>query len=347
VSPRSWKFRLFDIIEAIEKVNLFCIDLNTSEEFKNELKTFDACIKNLEVIGEATSKIPNEIKKEYPTIPWKQIKGMRNILAHEYFGANAAVIWTTIKSDLPQLKHEIEKIVQKYETTTHPWRICPIGEYYVSGSDVDEHPRAQSYVKGHPRRSHCRQSKNIQANVLNASEIKLITTEFILPQFKNIKLKNYGFKDKDHKYDPVIAGWTKYWNDIFNPKIPLEADFVKALIASESSFNPDPWKGDRKKAMGIGQLVPTTIKSLQGYKKELKDHLIEINGDDAFDTDANIAALVRWLHQKQKLATHTLKREATWLEAVENYKGQLKKSKNSESYKESMSQFLYLLKRTP
>lgn len=340
MSHRSWKFRLHDIIESIDKINLFCIDLNSDGDLQRELVIFDACIRNLEIIGEASHKIPTEIKKAYPQIPWREIKGMRNIIAHEYFGVSSLIIWKTIKNRLPTLKIDIENIIKKYEATNHPWRVCPIGEYYVSGSDVDAHYRQNHQVNAHPRSWHCREGKNLNANVLNASEIKLISRDFILPQFEKVILKNYGFKKLDHKYDALIAGWTQFWNDIFKPNILLKPDFVKALIASESGFNPDPFKGDRKKAMGIGQLVPTTVKALQGHRKELKDNLIEINGDEVFDPEVNISALVRWLHQKQYLASKKLKREATWIEAVENYKGQLGKNKESAKYKLYLGKFL-------
>ena len=314
--------------------------MNSDGDLKNEVVIFDACVRNLEIIGEASHKIPNEIKKAYPQVPWREIKGMRNILAHEYFGVSTPIIWKTIKTRLPALKSDIESIIKKYEYPNHPWRVCPVGEYYVSGSEVDAHPRLNHFVKEHPRRSHCRQSKNLTANVLNGSEIKLIGQDFILPKFKDTVLKDYGFKKLDHKYDAVIAGWTQFWNDVFNPKLKLDPNFVKALIASESGFDPDPYKGNKKKAMGIGQLMPTTVKSLQGFKNELRDNLFEFNDNDVFDPEINIAALIRWLHQKQFLASKKLKRDASWVEAVENYKGQMGKNKTSDTYKRYMGKFL-------
>ncbi len=120
---------------------------------------------------------------------------------------------------------------------------------------------------------------------------------------------------------------------------------MKALIASESSFIPDPNKGDKKKAMGISQLMPLTVKALQGFRNELKDHLIEMNGDEVFDPEVNIAAAIRWIFQKQKMASRKLRREATWLEAVEEYKAVLKKTKKSKVYQEKMSQFLKLTEK--
>lgn len=70
-------------------------------------------IRALEVIGEAAKKIPTEIKKKYPQIPWKKMAGMRDKLIHEYFGVNIKVVWKTIKKDVPELKPKIEKMLKE------------------------------------------------------------------------------------------------------------------------------------------------------------------------------------------------------------------------------------------
>jgi uncharacterized protein with HEPN domain len=64
-----------------------------------------------EIIGEATKKIPKNIKNGYTNIPWQEMSGIRDKLIHEYFGANLEVVWKTILEDLPELKQTIEKIV--------------------------------------------------------------------------------------------------------------------------------------------------------------------------------------------------------------------------------------------
>lgn len=67
-------------------------------------KTVDAVVRNIEIIGEASSHLPDDILERYGDIPWPFIRGIRNVLAHEYFGVDVEVIWKTVKEDLPALK---------------------------------------------------------------------------------------------------------------------------------------------------------------------------------------------------------------------------------------------------
>lgn len=129
------------------------------------------------------------------------------------------------------------------------------------------------------------------------------------------------------QYDPLIRGWTKYWNDIFQPGDPLDPNLVKALIASESSFNTKP--KDQKTvsagmARGLMQLTDQAIHALGDPKGALRDHMVKISEADTSDPNRSIAAGVRWLFRKRELASHRLHREATWDEAVAEYKGYLK-----------------------
>ncbi len=70
-------------------------------------------IRNLEIIGEASTHISEEIKLKYPSIPWNKMKSMRNIVAHEYFGIDYDTIWKTIKKSLPILKAEIIEVIER------------------------------------------------------------------------------------------------------------------------------------------------------------------------------------------------------------------------------------------
>jgi uncharacterized protein with HEPN domain len=70
-----------------------------------------ACIKQLEIIGEASNHISDEIKTGFSTIEWAQIIGMRNVFVHEYFGVDSKLIWEIIKDDLPGLKGKILEIL--------------------------------------------------------------------------------------------------------------------------------------------------------------------------------------------------------------------------------------------
>ncbi len=103
---------LNDMLESTKKIFEFTQEMKFDFFMKDE-KTFLAVIRCLEVIGEASNKIPVEFKKKHPEIPWKEISGMRNKLIHEYFGVQAEVIWKTIQEDLPLLKNRLQKLIME------------------------------------------------------------------------------------------------------------------------------------------------------------------------------------------------------------------------------------------
>jgi uncharacterized protein with HEPN domain len=105
---RNWKFRIDDIFEAIDKIERYTDGIGF-KEWQQDDKTVDAVVRNIEVIGEAASHLPVEIQDQYKDIPWSMMKGIRNVLAHEYFGIDLKIIWKTVKEDLPALKKLLEK----------------------------------------------------------------------------------------------------------------------------------------------------------------------------------------------------------------------------------------------
>jgi uncharacterized protein with HEPN domain len=111
---RDYKVYLEDILEAISKIERF-IDKIAFDEFKKDDMRMDAVIRNLEIIGEATKKIPQSVRKKHPDIEWKRIAGLRNTLIHEYFGVNLKIVWNIVQSDLPTLKEQVQSILEKVE----------------------------------------------------------------------------------------------------------------------------------------------------------------------------------------------------------------------------------------
>ena len=74
-----------------------------------------ACIKQMEIVGEASNQISDDTKVKFSTIEWSQIVGMRNVFIHEYFGVDTSLVWEIIKNDLPDLKEKIEIILDSIE----------------------------------------------------------------------------------------------------------------------------------------------------------------------------------------------------------------------------------------
>lgn len=99
-----------DIKKAISKIESFARGM-VFDEFIKDVKTIDAIIRNIEIIGEAARHISPEVRLKYIEIPWKEIIGTRNKVLHEYFGIDEKILWKTIQEDLPLLKEQIENIV--------------------------------------------------------------------------------------------------------------------------------------------------------------------------------------------------------------------------------------------
>jgi len=110
---KSTEYKLFieDILESIEKIQRYIKNLDY-EKFKDNELVADAVIRNLEIIGEASKNIPDNIRAKYPNVPWRRMIGLRNITAHEYFGVDLNIIWEIITTNLPETKPKIELILE-------------------------------------------------------------------------------------------------------------------------------------------------------------------------------------------------------------------------------------------
>ena len=109
---RDYKLFIKDIVDAIESIEEFVAGMNF-EEFKNDDKTVSAVVRKLEIIGEATKNIPDEIKEKYPMLPWKEMAKIRDKLIHGYFVVDFEIVWKVIKEELPLLKSEIRRILHE------------------------------------------------------------------------------------------------------------------------------------------------------------------------------------------------------------------------------------------
>ncbi len=102
---------LTDILEAIGRIAEY-LNEQTFEQFSKNTLRLDAVVRNFEIIGEATKNISAEVKEANPQIPWKEMAGMRDKLAHEYFGVDVEILWRTAKIRSPALKPQIEELLQ-------------------------------------------------------------------------------------------------------------------------------------------------------------------------------------------------------------------------------------------
>lgn len=102
---------LLSILDTIEKILIYTKDYNSAEELFENSRDFDATMMNFIVIGENVGKLSEQLKNKNQDINWQKIYGLRNIIAHHYFGINVDIIWQIIQNDLPQLKTDIKQIV--------------------------------------------------------------------------------------------------------------------------------------------------------------------------------------------------------------------------------------------
>ena len=108
---RDWRLRIQDILDCIEKISRYTEGMDF-DNFSRDEKTVDAVVRNLEIIGEAACHVPEELCERYSSLPWSKMRGMRNILAHDYTGVSLPIVWTTIKEDLPPLVSPLQGILQ-------------------------------------------------------------------------------------------------------------------------------------------------------------------------------------------------------------------------------------------
>jgi len=114
MTQREFRDFLQDILEAICQLEKMTQDLSFAE-FSTKIEIFLSAVKLIEIIGEAVKNIPDEVRVNYPNIPWKNIAGMRDKLVHEYWAIDEKVVWKVIQNNLPQLKRIIISIIEKLQ----------------------------------------------------------------------------------------------------------------------------------------------------------------------------------------------------------------------------------------
>ena len=233
------------------------------------------------------------------------------------------------KAFLPVTRAFRKKLEKQKKAQIHPWRPCPLGQHWVH-----EHPRKRVSSKGKPFNQevsgHCQKNPS-RLDHLYFGDIQETAARHFA-KFKNESIgKLPEFKTNGTLFDEFIKGWTLYWNDVLEPTVQLDAKLVKALVASESGFDPAKWNKRRGQnaAHGLMQVTNATVRNLKS-SKELKNHFVNLSVSDMTDPNANICAGIRWLFRKKQLLEKKSKKMVDWRDAVREYKGYKAKDKKQK-----------------
>ncbi len=109
MSNRPVNLLLNDICEAIERIARYTAGMSFGS-FKEDEKTVDAVVRNMEIIGEAAHRLPDEFQEAHSDIEWHKIVGLRNRIVHEYFGIDIDIIWEILRRDLPSLLSNLQRL---------------------------------------------------------------------------------------------------------------------------------------------------------------------------------------------------------------------------------------------
>lgn len=257
---------------------------------------------------------------------------------------------TLIKKVIKRIEKKTPEQAKTKETIKpHLWRQCSIGEHWVVTHQMKV-PVSNKNPDGFTiRKEHCalnpKRNKKIITDYIESDEIDYIAEKYFGSLTGAPKADSLGFEE-GNKYDHFIRGWTRYWNDVFEPTVPLDPNLVKALIGSESSFITNPKQqnaGVAGKARGLIQLTDQAIKTLSVPNNEIKDHYVKISQKDTEDPNRSIAAGIRWLFHKKRLASGKLGREATWEEGIAEYKAYSKEMIAGKHMKENGMIVIYNL----
>ena len=106
-----YRLYLVDIIQEMDRAEAFVENMDFVD-FQGDDKTASAAVRKLEIISEATRRIPAEIRRKYPKLPWGEMAGMRDRLIHAYFGVDHRLVWRTITQRIPRVKRLLKEILE-------------------------------------------------------------------------------------------------------------------------------------------------------------------------------------------------------------------------------------------
>jgi len=112
---RDERMYLQDICESCGRIMQYIQDLDQAA-LVGDQKTYDAVVRNLEIIGEAARHVSDRVQAEMPDIEWRKIAGMRNLLVHAYFGIDNDILWDVVQSKVPELAHAVARYLGRHST---------------------------------------------------------------------------------------------------------------------------------------------------------------------------------------------------------------------------------------
>lgn len=106
---RSWELFFRDMLESATKVKRYTVGREFGTFVADEM-VYDAVLYNLQILGEAAKKIPDQVRQRYPEIDWRGVAGLRDVLSHAYSALDNATLWKIVSADIPRLLAPLERI---------------------------------------------------------------------------------------------------------------------------------------------------------------------------------------------------------------------------------------------
>ena len=104
---------LVDMLEAIDAIQEYTSTVSL-EDFITNRMMFDAVVRQFIILGEAANRIPTNAHKQFPHLPWMEMRGLRNFVVHQYDEVNRQTIWDTVQHDLPGLRSSIQDVLNTF-----------------------------------------------------------------------------------------------------------------------------------------------------------------------------------------------------------------------------------------
>ncbi len=108
---RDWRLYLEDILAACRKVQRYTAGM-TLGALQQDERTYDAVVRNLEVIGEAAKRVPENVRQAIPGTDWRKVAAFRDVLAHAYFGIDDSILWDVVQNKVPELARQVRTFLE-------------------------------------------------------------------------------------------------------------------------------------------------------------------------------------------------------------------------------------------